>query len=176
MSYDQMIRRGRKEPIFTPGAATKEVDLGLPEIKRIIPHREPFLLLDRISAVDPNEQAIRGHRSIDPQDPILAGHFPSDPVYPGVLLVEMIAQTCLCLQRLVVNGEVVVPEEVALPQLRLLKLHHAIFLNEARPGDELTILGKIIEEAGYTAILAGQVMRKETICAYAIQEAYLFTD
>ena len=62
------------------------------------------------------------------------------------------------------------------PRLRLLRVNHAVFAAEARPGDELTVLGKLLEDTGYTALLAGQVMKNDTICAMAIMEAMLLDD
>ena len=172
-SFDKLIRRGRKRPLFTPGETTRPVALGREQIERMVPHRPPFLLVERITAVDLTERALIGARRVDPADPILAGHFPGDPVYPGVLLVETMAQLCICLQHLTGKGRVEVLPEDEPPRLRLLRVHHAVFAAEARPGDELTIIGKLLEDSGYTAQLAGQVLKGETICALAIMEAML---
>ena len=68
-----------------------------------------------------------------------------------------------------------VPEDVPKP-VRLLKLHGALFLGEGRPGDELTIVSQLVEEGGYTAVLAGQVVKDDAILAVAIMEAFLPED
>ena len=93
-----------------------------------------------------------------------------------MLLVETMAQLSICLQHFKASGRIETRPEDQPPRLRLLRVHHALFAAEARPGDELTILGKIIEDNGYTAIFAGQIMKEETICAMAIMEAYLLDD
>lgn len=64
-------------------------------VKEIIPHREPFLLLDGLTHLTPGQKAV-GIRYVDPSDLILAGHFPGNPIMPGVLMIEALAQTGAC--------------------------------------------------------------------------------
>jgi 3-hydroxymyristoyl/3-hydroxydecanoyl-(acyl carrier protein) dehydratase len=176
MSFEKQLKAGRRRPIFTPGETTRAVSLGRREIEQLVPHRDPFLLVDRITAVDLEVRAAIGVRRIDPADPILAGHFPGEPIYPGFLMLEMMGQLGLCLNHLVTAGRVeVLPADEPKP-VRLLRLHGALFLGEGRPGDELTIVSQLVDEGGYTAILAGQVMKDDAILAVAIMEAFLPED
>ena len=69
-----------------------KLPLNVHDIEACIPHRYPFLLIDRVIALTPNESVV-ALKSISGSDPILQGHFPGNPVYPGVLLVEGMAQT-----------------------------------------------------------------------------------
>lgn len=67
---------------------TADIDL----IQRVIPHRYPFLLIDRVEQIVPNKSAI-GIKCVTVNEPHFTGHFPTAPIMPGVLIVEAIAQT-----------------------------------------------------------------------------------
>jgi 3-hydroxyacyl-[acyl-carrier-protein] dehydratase len=66
--------------------------LNIDEIQKIIPHRPPFLLVDRIEELDPGKHAI-GTKCVTMNEPFFAGHFPGKAVMPGVLILEALAQT-----------------------------------------------------------------------------------
>ena len=66
------------------------------EIKRIIPHRYPFLLVDRVTDIVVNESAV-GLKNVTANEPHFMGHFPDQPVMPGVLIIEAMAQTAAIL-------------------------------------------------------------------------------
>ena len=69
--------------------AEKVIDIN--QIREIIPHRYPFLLIDRITYLDPGLKAI-GYKNITANEPFFQGHFPGNPIMPGVLIVEALAQ------------------------------------------------------------------------------------
>ena len=64
----------------------------LARIKRMIPHRYPFLLIDRVEQIRRNESAI-GVKNVTNNEPFFQGHFPDKPIMPGVMIVEAMAQT-----------------------------------------------------------------------------------
>ena len=66
------------------------------QIQRILPHRYPFLFLDRVVELVPNERII-AHKCVSISDPILQGHFPGNPLLPGVVQVEAMAQAAVVL-------------------------------------------------------------------------------
>ena len=69
-----------------------DVTLSVDDIKRLIPHRYPFLMLDKLTQIVPGESAV-GIKNVTANEPHFQGHFPSKPIMPGVLIVEALAQT-----------------------------------------------------------------------------------
>ena len=68
-----------------------KVPLGQAAIRRLIPHRYPFLLVDRIDELEPGVRAV-GIKNVTQNEPFFQGHFPGYPVMPGVLIIEALAQ------------------------------------------------------------------------------------
>ncbi|MGZ5931838.1 MAG: 3-hydroxyacyl-ACP dehydratase FabZ, partial [Rhizomicrobium sp.] len=66
--------------------------LDVEQIKKLLPHRAPFLFVERLSDIVPFESAV-GHKAVSFNEPHFAGHFPGYAVMPGVLIVEAMAQT-----------------------------------------------------------------------------------
>lgn len=66
--------------------------LNINDIKKVLPHRYPFLLVDTINIISPGEKVI-GYKNVTINEPFFQGHFPQEPVMPGVLIIEAMAQT-----------------------------------------------------------------------------------
>ncbi len=71
-------------------------DLDIERIRAMIPHRYPFLMIDRVVEIVPDESAV-GIKNVTINEPYFAGHFPQRPVMPGVLIIEAMAQTAAVL-------------------------------------------------------------------------------
>jgi 3-hydroxyacyl-[acyl-carrier-protein] dehydratase len=62
------------------------------EIEKMIPHRPPFLWIDRVEELEPGTRCV-AVKFVDPDNPVFVGHFPAKPILPGVLIIEAVAQT-----------------------------------------------------------------------------------
>ena len=105
--------------------------LDINEIQKILPHRPPFLLVDRILEIEPSKRIV-GIKNVTMNEPFFVGHFPSFPVMPGVLIIEAMAQT----------GGVLVLREFPDPSQRLVyfaAIEDAKFRRPVRPGDQLRL-------------------------------------
>ena len=74
----------------------KSINLNYSQIINLIPHRLPFLLIDKVEKLVPNVSAV-GIKAVSAMEPHFQGHFPNYPVMPGVLIIESMAQTAGCL-------------------------------------------------------------------------------
>ncbi len=167
MDHERLLRRARRRPVIELGPATRTLCLGRSAIRGLIPHRPPFLLLDSLDHFDPVGSAAAGSRRIDAEDPILKGHFPGAPVYPGVLLLEMLGQLGLCLNALL-EREADPSSEGA--NLRLIGIHGAAFPREVLPGDELSLLAHVLDPGDYAVACLGQVISAGEVRAAGILE------
>jgi 3-hydroxyacyl-[acyl-carrier-protein] dehydratase len=104
--------------------------LDVKEIIKILPHRYPFLLVDRILEVDLERGYICGQKNLTINEAFFQGHFPDAPIMPGVLILEALAQTGGVLVHL--KGQV---EKIAV----LMNVNNAKFRHPVRPGDVLLL-------------------------------------
>jgi 3-hydroxyacyl-[acyl-carrier-protein] dehydratase len=131
------------------------------EIETLIPHRHPFLWIDRVEELEPGVRCV-AVKFVDPAIPIFAGHFPAKPILPGVLLIEAVAQTAgVMLGAAAAQSSDKNPEGVAL----LAAVNRFKFFKPVTPGQELRIETKKLTEAGQMAYIGGTVWVGEEMVA-----------
>lgn len=113
--------------------------LDIKEIMDIIPHRQPFLLIDRIEELEPGKKAV-GRKCVTYNEPFFNGHFPSEPVMPGVLIIEALAQVgCVVMLSL---------DENKGKTGYFGGINSAKFKKKVVPGDVLTLEVEMIKQKG----------------------------
>ena len=128
-------------------------------IQRILPHRYPFLLVDRITQLDLDKKVI-GIKSITSNEPFFQGHFPGNPIMPGVLIIEAMAQT----------GGVLLLNSFQNPEEKLVlftQINNAKFRKQVTPGDQLVMEIVMVGTKGKIVKMAGKAFVNDTLVAEA---------
>ncbi|HTS62331.1 MAG TPA: 3-hydroxyacyl-ACP dehydratase FabZ [Candidatus Acidoferrales bacterium] len=142
--------------------------LDINEIRALLPHRYPFLLVDRI--IEMEAERVVGIKNVTANEPFFTGHFPDFPVMPGVLIVEAMAQTAgvLVLKSLGGRGNKLV---------LLVAIENARFRKPVVPGDTLRMEMKVLKRKASVAKMAGvatvdgvTVAEVEVMCKLADME------
>ncbi len=132
--------------------------LNIKDISRILPHRYPFLLVDRITYLNLEENMIIGLKNVTANEQFFQGHFPSVPIMPGVLVLEALAQTFGVLVH-----QKGFNEKIAL----LMTINHAKFRKPVVPGDTLLLHASGI----HISSKGGKVQAKATVNEQVAAEA-----
>ena len=110
------------------------------ELKNLLPHREPMLLIDEASVTEDNPNKSIGYATIRGDEFFLQGHFPGNPVVPGVILCEMMAQTTCVILEKVIKGKLTV----------YTGLNKVKFKRQVKPGETVVFTCEIVrEKAGF---------------------------
>lgn len=127
------------------------------ELKKILPHREPMLLLDEAEVVD---GVAHGRITITGDEFFVQGHFPGNPVVPGVILCEMLAQNCCVLMGDGLSGqENITPFYTSLDKVR--------FKHPVRPGDTVELTCQITRHRGPFYFASGEARVGDVLCVTA---------
>jgi len=130
------------------------------DIEKILPHRYPFLFIDRILHIDLEENEIIGIKNVTINEPFFQGHFPSAPIMPGVLLLEALAQT----------GGILVYQKGYIKKIAvLLNIVYAKFRRPVLPGDVLHLHVKALHVSG----MGGRMRAKALVQDQLVVEAEL---
>jgi 3-hydroxyacyl-[acyl-carrier-protein] dehydratase len=132
--------------------------LNIEEIKKIIPHRYPFLLVDRVTEINGYE-SIKGYKNITFNEPLFQGHFPKQAVFPGVLMLESMAQlgAILILRRF--------SEEQRLAYFA--GIEKARFKRPVVPGDRLDMVVTVARDRGTFVVMEGKAFVDGVLVASA---------
>lgn len=135
-------------------------------IQRILPHRYPFLMVDRIVEIDGTRRAV-GIKNVSVNEPFFQGHYPGDPIMPGVLIIEALAQVAgvLLSQALEHKGRVAV----------LLALDKVKFRRPVRPGDQLLLEVESVRVRSSTGHVRGRARVGSELAAEA-EIKFVLTD
>ena len=138
------------------------------EIQRLLPHRYPFLLVDRVVELEPNKRVL-AYKHVTANEPFFQGHFPGRPVMPGVLVVEAMAQAGGLLTQLSKQADDD-PEQA----FYLVKVDNAKFSRMVVPGDRLDLevvlkrqIRNMAQYIGIARVDGEQVACAEILCAAA---------
>lgn len=144
---------------------TLQLPLDSMAIQRLLPHRYPFLLVDRITEFEPHKRVL-GYKNVSYNEPFFTGHFPDQPVMPGVLVLEALAQAGGILTQLSHKGGI--DDKL----FYLVKIDGAKFSRMVVPGDRLELdvtLKRVIRNMamylGVARVDGEQVACAEILCA-----------
>lgn len=122
------------------------------EIQEILPHRYPFLLVDRVNTLDKGDNIV-AFKNVSISEPVFEGHFPGHPIYPGVMILEGLAQAggLLAFQSMDLSKE-----EVKEKVVYFMSIDKAKFRKPVRPGDRLEYRVSVIKRKGAIWMLDGK--------------------
>jgi 3-hydroxyacyl-[acyl-carrier-protein] dehydratase len=137
---------------------TSEIDIA--EIMRLIPHRYPFLLVDRAEDYRPHESIV-GIKNVTMNEPYFIGHFPGNPVMPGVLIVEAMAQAGAVLMSKSLNAD------VERKTIFFMSVDACRFRQPVRPGDVLRMKVQVLKARSKLFKFRGEAMVGDKLAAEA---------
>jgi 3-hydroxyacyl-[acyl-carrier-protein] dehydratase len=159
------VMENQDRPVETGAAeATKTIDIG--RITQMIPHRYPFLMIDRIVDLVSGESCV-GIKNVTINEPFFQGHFPQRPVMPGVLVIEAMAQT----------AAVIVVEKLGTESegrlVYFMTIEQARFRRPIGPGDQVRIHCRKERSRGNVWKFSAEARVDGTLCAEATYSAMI---
>ena len=142
--------------------------IDIEEIKRLIPHRYPFLLIDFVKGINLGKSAI-GIKNVTINEPFFPGHFPKEPIMPGVLIVEALAQTAAVLVVKTINQA----DEDLL--VYFMSMNNTKFRKLVRPGDTLSLKVEVIQNRRNvwrfcgTALVSNEIVAESEFTAMMVK-------
>ena len=147
-----------------------ELPLTYKDIVKLLPHRYPFLLIDRVTEFEPFKKVV-GYKNVTANEEFFLGHFPGDPIMPGVLIIEAMGQAGGILSRLsLMESE----EKGSDPRLVIfMGIDKVKFRRQVVPGDQLRLEVEPIRTGSKVWKLAGKAYVDDSLAAQAEMTAQL---
>ncbi|MER2563170.1 MAG: 3-hydroxyacyl-ACP dehydratase FabZ [Myxococcaceae bacterium] len=142
--------------------------MDITEIRKLLPHRYPFLLVDRVVEIEPEKKLV-GFKNVTANEEFFNGHFPGHPVMPGVLILEALAQACALLAY---KSAAMDPKDYV---VYLMSIDGAKFRKPVVPGDRLTLTAEVIRHKASVwkqrgvATVDGQVVAEAEFLATVVK-------
>ncbi len=140
------------------------------EIQKILPHRFPFLLVDRIDVLTPGEH-VEGYKNVSISEPVFQGHFPDHPIYPGVMIIEGMAQAGGVLAFKSMDNAT--QEEIQNKVVYFMSIDKAKFRAPVTPGDKLVYKINVIKNKGAVWQLDAKAYVDDKVVAQAELKAMI---
>jgi len=129
------------------------VVLNVTQIQKILPHRFPFLLIDRVTEMKSGESIV-GYKNVSISEPVFQGHFPDHPIYPGVMIVEGMAQAGGVLAFKSLSEEA--QQDAENKVVYFMSIDKCKFRAPVTPGDKLEYHITVIKHRGNIWVLKGE--------------------
>ncbi|KIM03454.1 MAG: 3-hydroxyacyl-ACP dehydratase [Sulfurovum sp. AS07-7] len=143
--------------------------LSVTDIQKILPHRYPFLLVDRITELKKDEYVI-GYKNISISEPVFQGHFPDHPIYPGVMILEGMAQAGGILA---FKSMDMAEEQAAQKVVYFMSIDGAKFRHPVKPGDKLEYRMTVAKHKGAIWVLEGSAYVDDILVSEAELKAMI---
>lgn len=137
--------------------------LDIIEIQKVLPHRYPFLLVDRVEDMNIGKDII-AYKNISISEPVFQGHFPNHPIYPGVMILEGMAQAGGILA---LKSAGFTDEELESKVIYFMSIDKAKFRSPVKPGDKLEYRISVIKLRKNIIVLEGKAYVEDTLVSEA---------
>jgi len=137
--------------------------LDVVEIQKILPHRYPFLLIDRVTQMNEGKDIV-GYKNVSISEPVFQGHFPGHPIYPGVMILEGMAQAGGILA---LKSSGLTDEEIKNKVIYFMSIDGAKFRVPVKPGDKLEYRIEVLKLRKTLIVLGGKAFVDDKLVAEA---------
>jgi len=137
--------------------------LDVVEIQKILPHRYPFLLIDRVTEMNEGKDIV-GYKNVSISEPVFEGHFPGHPIYPGVMILEGMAQAGGILA---LKSSGLTEEEIKNKVIYFMSIDRAKFRVPVKPGDKLEYRIEVLKLRKTLIVLGAKAFVEDKLVAEA---------